>query len=373
MKLYLGNNQDIELDVDEEDTIYLSPTCYSVGGCYDVPIKNGYRVDCWDGTKKVSKIFKYNGDKETCFTNAKEFFESNNKNKYGDIIEIKAKDIDQNIMDNFRYIQPSVDYPEQPVPLDPYLFGLWIGDGTASEPHITNIDEDVIKYLYKYAEEHGFTIRKDNMTYCFTRGKGQKNPLLDSLRDMGVYKNKHIPKCYLENSKEIRLRLLAGIVDTDGNHATKLAFEVTQKSNEVARDLKILANSLGFVFRSNKKEACATNTVNKTMHVYNRMYIYNNLNTPAIPTQIPRKVLDKDQVKNFHGIKISLVKEDRIYKNMWTDEMKTKFMDIVAKYTSPKGRVNWTEMVKNEPLYTHLTNDALRARHTNIKKNKASK
>lgn len=102
------------------------------------------------------------------------------------------------------------------------------------------------------------------------------------------------------------------------------------------------------------------------------MFIYNNLNTPDIPALINRKILEKENISSINGIKISLTKDDRIYKNMWTAEMKEQFMDIVAKYTSPKGRVNWTDMVTKEPLYFHLTNDAVRARLKDIKKNKAS-
>jgi hypothetical protein len=39
--------------------------------------------------------------------------------------------------------------------------------------------------------------------------------------------------------------------------------------------------------------------------------------------------------------------------------MLTKFDETVAKYTV-KGRVSWTKMVAEEPIYAHLTNDALR-------------
>jgi Hom_end-associated Hint len=52
--------------------------------------------------------------------------------------------------------------------IDPYLFGLWLGDGTSSKPEITNIDPEVIEYMYDYAPTIGCEITNSgNMRYNF--------------------------------------------------------------------------------------------------------------------------------------------------------------------------------------------------------------
>lgn len=42
------------------------------------------------------------------------------------------------------------------------------------------------------------------------------NYFTNALKKLGVLKNKHIPKEYIYTSKENRLNLLAGLIDTDG-------------------------------------------------------------------------------------------------------------------------------------------------------------
>jgi replicative DNA helicase len=71
------------------------------------------------------------------------------------------------------------------------------------------------------------------------------NPMAQALRDLGVWNNKHIPKCYLENSRQARLELLAGIIDTDG-HASGAGYDICFKSKRLLTDVITLARSLGF-------------------------------------------------------------------------------------------------------------------------------
>ncbi|NBU82300.1 MAG: hypothetical protein EBS55_11700 [Flavobacteriaceae bacterium] len=52
-------------------------------------------------------------------------------------------------------------------------------------------------------------------------------------------------------------------------------------------------------------------------------------------------------------------KTDRKHVNIWTDEMKEKYRETVAKYIK-KGKVQWAEIVKNEDLYKNLTPEAMR-------------
>lgn len=67
----------------------------------------------------------------------------------------------------------------------------------------------------------------------------------EKLHSLGVINNKHIPKEYMNASYDQRLSLLQGLMDSDG-HVTKTnRCEITQKSEELARQIYILIASLG--------------------------------------------------------------------------------------------------------------------------------
>jgi replicative DNA helicase len=64
---------------------------------------------------------------------------------------------------------------------------------------------------------------------------------------MGLIENKHIPHEYMANSEDNRLRLLAGLIDSDGYYyASGKAYDISQKDEALARQIKYLADTLGF-------------------------------------------------------------------------------------------------------------------------------
>jgi intein/homing endonuclease len=147
----------------------------------------------------------------------------------------------------------SVDYP--------YFLGLWLGDGTSSSTGITVSDNDnvTIDFLVELAKNSGMHIRtqrKDGSncaTYNLSVQVGQKNPLRQFLTKIGVLNNKHIPQSYLTSSKNDRLELLAGLIDSDGHYhiadtenPSRGYFEIMQKSERLSQDIVFLAMSLGF-------------------------------------------------------------------------------------------------------------------------------
>ena len=73
---------------------------------------------------------------------------------------------------------------------------------------------------------------------------------------MSVIENKHIPQKYLINSTENRLKLLAGLVDSDGHYQAEFnCYEITQKNKALAEQLKYLCDTLGFRCSLNEKQA----------------------------------------------------------------------------------------------------------------------
>jgi hypothetical protein len=105
-----------------------------------------------------------------------------------------------------------LDLPEKDLPIDPYILGAWLGDGSSYHAVITSMDEDMLDRIA--ADGHELTLRDTSGkagTYGMVRGGLQA-----ALRELGLLENKHIPSEYLRASKKQRLALLRGLMDTDG-------------------------------------------------------------------------------------------------------------------------------------------------------------
>ncbi len=107
--------------------------------------------------------------------------------------------------------------------IPPYLLGLWLGDGRKQAFTILiNKEEEpeLLHYLGMIAQMKGipFELKKSDspkiVEFAF---KG----INKSLKDIGVYENKHIPEQYMKSSIDSRLQLLAGLIDSDG-HSNKI-------------------------------------------------------------------------------------------------------------------------------------------------------
>lgn len=143
-----------------------------------------------------------------------------------------------------------VEYSEKTLSVDPYFLGLWLGDGHSRMPSITTIDEPIKNYVYEYANSLGLNIRiEKNITYYITSGIKEGsldyNVLLNELKKLNLIKNKHIPKEYLLSSKDQRMALLQGLMDTDGSVYSNGTISFTTTKEQLAKDFFSLCRSLG--------------------------------------------------------------------------------------------------------------------------------
>ena len=149
-----------------------------------------------------------------------------------------------------------VEFNKQALELDPYLIGLWLGDGSRCSSYITNTDKEVISYMKTWAKENDYKLRiSQGITYCFSTPLGETNPLRTEVRScLTETRDKFIPQKYLINSRKNRLALLAGLIDSDGyyHHGH---YEIVSKFDTLARDILFLARSLGFAAYNHKKVA----------------------------------------------------------------------------------------------------------------------
>jgi predicted phage terminase large subunit-like protein len=95
----------------------------------------------------------------------------------------------------------ALELPNADFQIDPYLLGLWLGDGTGCSGTITTADEELTKNWINIPSQK-YLWRVPGLTH--------------KLKALGVFKNKHVPDKYLRGSREQRLALLQGLMDTDG-------------------------------------------------------------------------------------------------------------------------------------------------------------
>ena len=162
-------------------------------------------------------------------------------------------------------VSEPVDGEERDLPIDPYLLGAWLGDGTSKSLDIVSGAEDADamyanlkmgwpslqrrvgprgltffaavkpdsgRCMYGHADYVTRTSGRRKQTLCRTcarsyqaQWRSGKQPNLGKkvntslgylLNDLGVLHNKHIPSMYLRASIDQRLSLLQGLMDTDG-------------------------------------------------------------------------------------------------------------------------------------------------------------
>jgi replicative DNA helicase len=171
-----------------------------------------------------------------------------------------------------------IDFDEQSISLPAYFMGYWLGDGSSRSSAVYTAEPEVIAYLEEYAAAIGCKLevtpekRGGNVTKCCVSvgrgGGGTRRAHTPGclLGKMGLLRNwkedesskthKRIPQEYISNSQAVRLDLLAGLIDSDGHYDdSACCYEIVQKEEALAREIKVVADSLGFATTLTQKMA----------------------------------------------------------------------------------------------------------------------
>ena len=237
--------------------------------------------------------------------------------KMGTVIDIPLMDVltkPPGFFKTYKLWRHPVTYWNSVVPCDPYLYGLWLGDGHCAKMAITTGDYEIRNYLERiaptinhYTETTQTHSSKGGLNpNCWDvqfypnnvpKGKGIKNSSkiweLFKSSISGGYKN--ILPVFLTANPSDRLALLAGLLDSDGSLSCN-GFEISSKDQFLLDDICFLARSLGFAAYPKVK------TVNE------KSYFRANISgdCSSIPTKLPRKQAKvRRQVKDVRvtGIK----------------------------------------------------------------------
>jgi len=149
----------------------------------------------------------------------------------------------------------SMEGNETKLPIDPYILGAWLGDGTSTEATITIGQEDQAHFQQEFTKR-GYPLGKRSIPTLFSIGnigqtRNAKGQYCDNgsfkcqLRSLNVLANKHIPMQYLRASFCQRLDLLRGLMDTDGSCSLRGQGELSLCNKCLADDATELIASLG--------------------------------------------------------------------------------------------------------------------------------
>lgn len=138
-------------------------------------------------------------------------------------------------------VAAAVELPDANLIVDPYCLGAWLGDGTSASGGLTGVDAEI----WEQFEKLGYTVTHSEAVKQSHYVQGLKV----QLRELGVLNNKNIPLAYARASRNQRLAMLQGLMDTDGTVTDSGKPEFTSTNERLARGVYELIVSLGWKAR----------------------------------------------------------------------------------------------------------------------------
>jgi ATP-dependent DNA helicase RecG len=141
-------------------------------------------------------------------------------------------------------------------PLDPYLFGVLLGDGSFRHNlRLSTIDDEISDAVATAVAPESRLVPVRGSRCDFTiqltrRLGGARNPVVQTLRELNLWgvtsHGKFIPDEFKNTSIKNRLALLQGLLDTDGTiDANGMSISLCSASRRLADDVAWLVRSLG--------------------------------------------------------------------------------------------------------------------------------
>jgi len=386
---------------DNGNSIKVKSTCSGYKTMYEIiPTKKNFmNYTVTDNHILTLKVKKYKSvrnhrgkkefmwfDKKTLSYNYKDFkdeaelqiFESGIDND--DVIDItieKYLSLPNNVQKNlYTFKSFGIHWESKEVALDPYILGMWLGDGLSCGYGFVTADKELLNKWIEWGVDNDATIKKglkykyhisstiNNTQPGIACNKTEKAPLKKLLAKYNLIKNKHIPLDYLVNDRKTRLAVLAGLIDTDGSvraNGHEIRISQGEPNYKIIYDTEFLARSLGFSCHVN--EGICSYTVNgeKRHKPYKELsitgqYLY------EIPTVLSRKKLNtfdnpisEKRGSSFLQSSFTLIQKDVQPFVGWQVEGSGRFLlgDMSITHNTPEGAA--VGLVKNIALSTHIT------------------
>ena len=213
------------------------------------------------GTKPVYKITTSDGRTSRCglehlwMVRTNTMVQKHRKNGSPSFYVKTTKEIQEEYLNKgksiFIPVARAFDGKELDLPIDPYVLGVWLGDGIKGCRLLTisNDEKDIVEKIASRLQT----------TYHIHNGSSfhnwfHKNKITDSvqkaIKDYGLdtySRERFIPKDYMYASIDQRKQLLFGLMDSDGNVDDKNKYRFSTTSARLKDDFVNLCRSLGYV------------------------------------------------------------------------------------------------------------------------------
>ena len=237
---------------------------------------------------RKTKFFDVLGreQKDKVYTKAVNFL----KNKYykfstNNIIEISVEkyiNLEKSQQNILKWFRVGVEFSDKMVPIDPYVIGYWLGNEISGSNN-SRTNQKIINYNMEY-------FRQEKMLEKY---------------------NKYIPDIYKYNSRENRLKLLAGLIDSNGYYDKEIDmyyFIVLKEYEKLFDDIKYLIQSLGFLVLDYDKEIMHANVKNSHTMINTHIFEFSGNGQGEIPCLLENKKTTSKYSKNNTETKIRIEK-----------------------------------------------------------------
>lgn len=257
------------------------------------------------GREQMYRIRGNKGDEYICneshILSLKSSTNHRNDLKKGTIVDISVRDYLKFRGGPLLGYKVGISFAKKPIYFDPYLLGYWLGQGSSKYTVISTSESCVIKYIADYCKnsEDLYLRYESQYDYRICSINKSNNSFLSFLKTNNLINNKHIPFNYKCNSRNVQLKVLAGLIDSNG-HFSNNCYEIIQKNNLLAEDIVYLCRSLGF--------ACYNSKNRNNTGEYNRISIYGT-GLETIPVLCKRKIaITRKQIKDALTYKFKVEK-----------------------------------------------------------------
>jgi len=232
------------------------------------------------GEKSIYRMFFADGDfVDSCAEHLWQIYDNrwgSKKNKKDWVKKPRIKDTlwiknhmhEKGGKNRFKIFTPNeVKFNKNKIEIDPYLLGILLGDGCISgrQVIVMTADEEIVDNLSTCLLD-GYQLSKQpshKYDYSIKRIKkrNKENDYVSLLKEyylMGKRSHdKFIPDNYKYNTRDIRLSIIQGLMDSDG-YISKGLPEISITSERLANDIKEIISSLGGVCSIKEKESWFT-------------------------------------------------------------------------------------------------------------------
>jgi len=209
------------------------------------------------GTKEVFRVTFRDGSSTECCDDHLWFTTTKGERDHGLRGAVRAlRDIRKSLRygTHFNHAVPRVrpvEFETKSLPVDPWLLGMYLGDGhTGTSTIITNPEADIQDRVRAAVAVDGDRVRLyDRMHMRLVSADRTGTEFKAALVQLGLAdamaESKFVPPIYLLGSVSQRLELLRGLIDSDGYVVYPGSVEYCTVSPQLARDFCFLVRSLG--------------------------------------------------------------------------------------------------------------------------------